>query len=139
MLFKSFVSLWFFFNVINDIRLYKKMYMWMLEVTGLEFALNYPSKYKRGWWTDKSIPNVCSCYSWVIVFEGLYSLVLCIFEIINNKQFLKSSLSLFVFRLLDLLIPEKGVLKFRNMFDCFSNTVYLIYYELLIIRYIKFY
>lgn len=64
-----------------------------------------------------------------MVSEVLYSLLLCMFEIINNKQFLKSSLSLFVFRLLDLLIPEKGVLKFPTMFDCFSDTVYLICFE----------
>lgn len=64
-----------------------------------------------------------------MVSEVLYSLLLCMFEIINNKQFLKSSLSLFVFRLLDLLIPEKGVLKFPTMFDCFSNPVYLICFE----------
>lgn len=73
--------------------------------------------------------NVHGGHSCVMVFEDLYSLLLCMFEIIKNKQFFKSSLSLFVFRLLDLLIPEKGVLKFPTMFDCFSNTVYLICFE----------
>lgn len=100
-------------------------------MTGLEFALNYPSKYKMGDGDMKEVyQNVrSSYYNWVMVFEGLYFLLLCMFEILNNKQFFKSFLSLFVFRLLDLLIPEKGVLKFPTMFDCFSNTVYLICFK----------
>lgn len=107
----------------------RKMYIYVagIKMIDLEFALNYPSRYNRG---DRKIKevyqNVYDCYSWVMVCEGLYSLILCMFEIFN-KIFLKSSLYLFVFRLLDLLIPEKGVLKYPTMFYCFSNTVPLMF------------
>lgn len=59
-------------------------------MTGLEFALNYPSKYKRGDGNMKEVyQNVrSSYYNWVMIFEGLYFLLLCMFEILNNKQFL---------------------------------------------------
>ena len=54
----------------------------------LEFALNYPSRYNRG---DRKIKevyqNVYDCYSWVMVYEGLYSLILCMFEIFNKIFF----------------------------------------------------
>ena len=54
----------------------------------LEFALNYPSRYNRG---DRKIKevyqNVYDCYSWVMVYEGLYSLILCMFELVNKIFF----------------------------------------------------
>lgn len=92
--------------------------------------LNIPESIKGIMYRWKKYTKMFSVVSarhiWYIY--GVFYFCVCL-KILIIKSFLKSSLCLFVFRLLDLLIPGKGVLKFPNMFYCFSNTIYLMCFE----------